>query len=262
MVATRRTGQRDFTTIFTTFRVASSPLRTKHLNFSEVPTNYVYSHALYVFATDRWDLFAVVQSTLHEVWARKYSGSLKQDLRYSPSKCFDTFAFPLGLWQTANLALTELGQRYHAHRKMLAQTLWLGLTKTYNLFHDPDLSIESVARVSKKDTDTAAKGVDDLRYLRLLQIKLDIAVLDAYGWQDLNLEHDFHEVETLPENDRVRFTISSATRRELLKRLLAESHARAEAYSYNANVSRGGLRKVAETKAGIWNAIQANLEEK
>ena len=67
---------------------------TKHLSFSAMPTNYVYSDALYVFTSERWDLFTVVQSTLHEVWARKYSGSLKQDLRYSPSKCYDTFAFP------------------------------------------------------------------------------------------------------------------------------------------------------------------------
>ena len=235
---------------------------TKHLNFSAMPTDYVYSHALFVFTTDRWDLFAVVQSTLHEVWARKYSGSLKQDLRYSPSKCFDTFPFPAGLWQAASLRLTELGECYHTHRKELMQFLCLGLTKIYNLLHDRDLSIERVARVSKKDTRTAAKGVEALRELRLLQVKLDIAVRDAYGWQDLDLEHDFHEVETLPENDRLRFTISPAARREVLKRVLAENHTRAEAYSHNSNVSRVGLKRVAETRAGIWNTIQTNLEEK
>lgn len=224
---------------------------TKHLNFSAMPTDYVYANTLYVFTTDRWDLFAVVQSTLHEVWARKFSGSLKQDLRYSPSNCFDTFAFPLGLWQKPFLALSEVGQRYHAHRKMIMQTLWLGLTKVGNLFHAPDLSIESVSRVSKKDTDTAAKGVDDLRDLRLLQIRLDIAVRDAYGWQDLDLEHDFHEVDTLPENDRVRFTISPAARREVLKRLLMENHTRAKTDGYTFQLSRGGLQRVAETSSGI-----------
>jgi hypothetical protein len=45
------------------------------------------------------------------------------------------------------------------------------------------------------------------------------------------MEHDFYEVETLPENDRVRYTISPATRKELLKRLLAENHRRAAAES-------------------------------
>ena len=188
----------------------------------------MFSDALNVFTTDRWDLFTVVQSTLHEVWARKYSGSLKQDLRYSPSKCFDTFAFPAGLWQTADAGIAKLGKHYHAHRKALMQSLWLGLTKVYNLFHARDLSHEMVTQVSKKDTDTAAAGYEALLELRRLHVTLDIAVRDAYGWQDLDLQHNFHEVETLPENDHVRYTISPAARREVLKRLLAENHARAK----------------------------------
>ena len=199
---------------------------TKHLSFSAMPTDYIFSNTLYVFTTDRWDLFTVVQSTLHEVWARKYSGSLKQDLRYSPSKCFDTFVFPAGLWQIADPVLAELGECYHAHRKELMQTLWLGLTKIYNLFHARNLSPEMVAKASKKDADIVNLGFEALLELRRLHITLDIAVRDAYGWQDLDLEHNFHEVETLPENDRIRYTISPAARREVLKRLLAENHAR------------------------------------
>ncbi|MXW92472.1 MAG: restriction endonuclease [Rhodospirillaceae bacterium] len=199
---------------------------TKHMSWSPFSTNIVISHPQNVFTTERWDLFAVVQSTLHEVWARKYSGSQKQDLRYSPSKCFNTFVFPEGLWQTANPSLAEIGKRYHAHRKDLMQSLWVGLTKTYNLFHALDLSPELVRTVSKKNADTATAGYEALLELRRLHIALDFAVRDAYSWQDLYLEHDFHEVETLPENDRVRYTVSPVARREVLKRLLAENHAR------------------------------------
>ena len=219
---------------------------TKHLSFSVMPTDYIFTD-LYVFTTDRWDLFTVVQSTLHEVWARKYSGSLAQVLRYSPSKCFDTFIFPAGLWQTANPSLAELGERYHEHRKELMQTLWLGLTKIYNLFHTRDLSTEMVAKISKKDADTAAAGFEALLELRRLHIALDIAVRDAYGWQDLDLEHDSHEVETLPENDRVRYTISHAARPEVLKRLLAENHARAgtEAKNLTPRPQRRGRKGMA-----------------
>ena len=83
-----------------------------------------------------------------------------------------------------------------------------------------------VAKVSKKDADIAAAGHEALIELRRLHVALDITVRDAYGWQDLDLEHDFHEVDTLPENDRVRYTISPSARRELLNRLLAENHAR------------------------------------
>ena len=54
-----------------------------------------------------------------------------------------------------------------------------------------------VAKVSKKDADTAAAGFETLLELRRLHLALDSAVRDAYGWRDLDLEHGFHEVETL-----------------------------------------------------------------
>ena len=49
---------------------------------------------------------------------------------------------------------------------------------------------------------------------------MDETVLKTYGWQDINLAHDFYEVDYLPENDRVRYTISPDARKEVLKRLL------------------------------------------
>src|SRR5260370_25987847 len=71
-----------------------------------------------------------------------------------------------------------------------------------------------VAKVSKKPAAVAESGFDGLLKLRQLHRELDLAVRDAYGWHDLDLGHDFHEVETLPENDRVRYTISPAARKE------------------------------------------------
>lgn len=204
---------------------------TKHLAFSRVAGDIMFTDALYVFTTDRWDLFAVVQSTIHEVWARKYSGALKQDLRYSPSKCFETFAFPAGLWQEPASALAEIGERYHEHRRQLMLTLWLGLTDIYNLFHARDLSPEKVARKSKKPLEIAAESYRGLLQLRQLHVELDAAVRDAYGWHELNLGHHFQEVETLPENDRVRFTVSPAARKEILVKLLVENHTQAGAQS-------------------------------
>jgi hypothetical protein len=204
---------------------------TKHLNFSALPSNYVFTHALKVFTTDRWDLYTVVQSTIHEVWARKYSGALETRLRYSPSDCFDTFPFPAGQWQMPNQALAIIGEQYHEHRRALMLQLWLGLTDIYNLFHTRDLTPEKVAKVSKKPLAEAQTGYAGILELRRLHVELDTAIRDAYGWQDLELGHDFHEIETLPESDRVRYTISPAARKELLKRLLTENHRRAAAES-------------------------------
>ena len=207
---------------------------TKYLNFSRVQVGTVFLKTLYVLASDRWDVFSVMQSTIHEVWARKYSGALKLDLCYSPSDCFENFAFPAGLWQTPNTTLATLGEHYHRHRKSLMLSLWLGLTDIYNLFHARDLSPAKVEKVSKKSPEEAERGYHGLLELRRLHVSLDLAIRDAYGWQNLPLEHDFHEVETLAENDRVRYTISPAARKELLRRLLAENHARAAAESATA----------------------------
>lgn len=216
---------------------------TKHLNFSVSPTDRVFTHAVYAFTTDRWDLYAVVQSTLHEVWARKYSGALETRLRYSPSDCFETFAFPGDLWRVADATLALLGEQYHEHRRRLMRGLWLGLTDIYNLFHARDLSPELVAKVSKKLADVSRKGHDGLLELRRLHVALDNAVRDAYGWSDLNLGHDFLEVETLPENDRVRYTISPAARKEVLKRLLALNHERARQEAAQAPAAEKGKAK-------------------
>lgn len=227
---------------------------TKHLSFSAQPTDRIFTNNLYVFTTDRWDLFATVQSGLHEVWGRKYSMSLKQDLQYSPTDCFVTFPFPAGQWQRPNAALAALGERYHEHRKQLMRHSWRGLTDVYNLFHSkplrtatpeelalPDKDFEKLlgkdARLLRKhlqDPKAPAdvevwpfnRVVEGVLRLRQLHVELDNAVRDAYGWQDLDLQHAFYDVDTLPENDRTRYTISPAARKEVLKRLLALNHER------------------------------------
>jgi len=70
--------------------------------------------------------------------------------------------------------------------------------------------------------------------LRALQRELDLAVARTYGWDDLDLEHGFREVPYLPENDRVRFTISEAARIEVLRRLSELNRQR-----YEEEVARG-----------------------
>ena len=86
--------------------------------------------------------------------------------------------------------------------------------------------------------------------MRRLHRELDLAVRDAYGWQDLDLGHDFHEVETLPENDRVRYTIRPAARKEVLKRLLALNHERAAEEKVTAAAigagTKGKVKKIAD----------------
>jgi hypothetical protein len=217
---------------------------TKHLNFSALPTNYVFTDALKIFTTDRWDLYSVVQSTIHEIWARKYSGALETRLRYSPTDCFETFPFPEELWRTSNSALATVGERYHEHRRSLMHHQWLGLTDIYNLFHARALTPDLVSKISRKPKEAAA-GYQGLIELRSLHCDMDNGVLAAYGWREpsewgpaIDLNHDFYELEYLPENDRVRYTIHPDARKELLKRLLRLNQKRAAAQDNNVGIKK------------------------
>jgi hypothetical protein len=82
----------------------------------------------------------------------------------------------------------------------------LGLTATYNRFHDPS------------NTDAA------IAELRSLHREMDHAVAAAYGWSDLDLGHDHH-----PTDQGTRYTIHPEIRREILSRLLELNHQRAAA---------------------------------
>ena len=166
--------------------------------FSFLSNEWVYSDAVVVFAMDDDADFSVMQSSIHEAWARKYSSSLETRLRYTPTDVFETLPFPNSGMQSS---LGRLGDAYHLLRANIMEDEGIGLTKLYNRFHNAD---ERDARIDE---------------LRDLHRQIDEAVSEAYGWTDLDLEHDFHEVGYLPENDNIRFTISEKARIEVLRRL-------------------------------------------
>ena len=200
----------------------------KHAAFTFVNPGIVYSDDCVVVVSDSAAVLAVLQSSVHFTWILRNCTTRGTTIRYSVSKILNTFPMPLSSMQNDESALHKLGQTYYAHRSEIMERLELGLTDVYNFFHDPALSERVIEKVSKKSTSESQWGYDAVFKLRRLQVELDSAVRDAYGW-DIPLDHDFYEVETLPENDRVRYTISPAARKELLKLLLAENHRRAAA---------------------------------
>jgi len=187
---------------------------TKHLCVSRVPTSAVYNMQVKVLFYDRFAELAILQSSLHDVWARWLCGTLgASTLRYSTSSVLETWPMPA---LDGNGELDDLGERYHAHRESLMADEAIGLTQLYNRFHDP----------SDNDSRIVA--------LREMHREIDLAVARAYGWDDLDLKHGFHEVPYLPENDRVRFTISEWARIEALRRLSELNRQR-----YEEEVARG-----------------------
>ncbi len=220
--------------------------------FDAVTAGVVFSNSIVVVCDKSWSTFAELVSSLHLWWAWKFGSTMgSSTLRYTPSSTFETYPFISRGKEIPPLASS--GSRYREHRRLVMQQLSLGLTDIYNLFHARDLSAAKVAKVSKKSAAEAERGYQGLLELRRLHVELDQAVLHAYGWDagganngtagSINLAHDFYEVETLPENDRVRYTISPAARKEVLKRLLALNHERAKAEAA-ANPTKGKKKRV------------------
>ena len=58
--------------------------------------------------------FCALQSRPHEIWARFFGSSLKDDLRYTPSDCFETYPFP-ERWEE-HPALDAAGREYYEFR--------------------------------------------------------------------------------------------------------------------------------------------------
>jgi hypothetical protein len=135
------------------------------LAFTFISARVTPSEAVVVLAMDNDASFAVVQCRAHDIWARFFGSSMKDDLRYTPTDCFVTFPFPAN--HAHNDKVNQAGKAYLDARGNLMVQNNEGLTKTYNRFHDP---LEKSAEIIK---------------LRELHDEMDRAVLRAYGWEDL-----------------------------------------------------------------------------
>jgi hypothetical protein len=193
----------------------------QHASFTFVSNKFVFADSLIIIALSSHSDLCFLQSRIHEVWIRLFASSMKDDLRYTSTDCFETFPFPENF--EANAALEQAGSEYYEFRAHLMVANNEGLTKTYNRFHDPN---ERSAGIKK---------------LRELHDAIDRAVLDAYGWTDLRPTCKFL-LDYEDENDEDNGTRSSSRSRrkpwryrwpddfrdEVLARLLELNTQRAE----------------------------------
>ncbi|MCC7543038.1 MAG: N-6 DNA methylase [Deltaproteobacteria bacterium] len=138
-----------------------------HLALSFVSAEAVLSHTCVIILLHEVSAFAVLQSRVHESWARFLGSSLEDRLRYTPTDCFETFPFPQADPRNAIPAMRDIGQRLYDERAAYMIVTGQGLTQAYNRLKD--------------------SGCQDARIveLRRLHEEMDRAVLDAYGWSDI-----------------------------------------------------------------------------
>ena len=128
-------------------------------------------------------------------------------MRYTPSDCYENFPFP-----PSTDILEVTAEAYELYRANLMRLRSAGLTKIYGKVHNP--------------SDRAS----DIQRLRDLHHELDLAVLRAYGWDDLaaRASPEFLTEETEPDHRyQGRLFWPAPFRDEVLARLLDLNRARA-----------------------------------
>jgi len=225
--------------------------------FTFLPPGMVYSEQLVVFGFEQYAAFAIMQCQIHEIWARFFSSSMKDDLRYAPTDCFETFAFPEG--GVTNSGLEDVGEkcfnyraRLMANRSVRASLMKShpeeGLTKTYNRFHDPKCKLPGVIK------------------LRQLHSEMDRAVLDAYGWKDIPTDCDFYldypidEATWGKKKKPYRYRWPDEVHDEVLARLLDLNQKRAEEERLAGVTSGGKKRGTRKKKTAKKRSDSATME--
>jgi hypothetical protein len=192
-----------------------------------IPNRSVIAHKVVAFGSEAPSWLAILSSNVHRDWVLQQGSTMRTDAVYTPSDCFTNFPFPESSGRTWQ-ALDAVGTKYDDHRQEMMLANQEGLTATYNRFHDPD---EKSAAIKK---------------LRALHVEMDEAVKHAYGWDDLPLDHGFHETK-----QGLRYTIGDAARVEVLDRLLALNQER------YAEEVKAGLHPDAKAKAATKAAAKA-----
>ncbi|PUA82467.1 SAM-dependent methyltransferase [Nocardioides currus] len=171
-----------------------------------VAKNQVFSHALGVFASQSFSDLAILSASPHQLWAITHGSTLETRVRYTPSDVFETYPRPV-----ATARLTDAGIALHEDRKATMIRCDIGLTSLYNRVNDPSVRSEP-----------------DVNRMREIHAEMDEATMDAYGWDDVALDHGFHTYRQME-----RWTVSPTARVEILDRLLELNHDRARAEGQN-----------------------------
>ncbi|BFN06398.1 Eco57I restriction-modification methylase domain-containing protein [Pseudomonas aeruginosa] len=176
-------------------RILACSRTAKYLAMVFIDEGWIPSDGVGLFSFSDFSSFAIMQSSIHETWARQQSGKLEQRLTYNFSKTFSTFPWP------KTHSIDEVGESFYSVRSKYCENHACCITDMYNAFHDE------------------GRADADLAEARAHFVNLDREVLRAYGWDDIDLDHGFRDVTYLAKTDCRRFTISEIARLEILRRV-------------------------------------------
>lgn len=151
-------------------RIIACVKTSQYICFDFANPNHFFSQSLKLFADDRAGLLAILQSTANEYWIEVTTSTMGTAVRYNTSTSFDTFPFP---GPVAMDQLSDMGEVYYQIRNKAKEEIGCGLTSLYTQMHSPF---------------SQSRAIDDLRNEHEA---VNRAVMHAFGWDDIILEHGF-----------------------------------------------------------------------
>jgi hypothetical protein len=154
---------------------------TKHRVFQFLDESILPDNMLVAIGTDDAAHLGILSSRIHVVWALRAGGWLGvgNDPRYSKSRCFDPFPFPVAN-NIQKQTIRVISEDLDAHRKrVLAEHPHLTLTGLYNILE------KLRAGIKPEDLDESDRTIFDdglVLILKELHDKIDVTVAEAYGW--------------------------------------------------------------------------------
>ena len=147
-------------------RYLATPYVAKHRVFVWLPTETLPDHEIIVFAREDDFFFGVLQSRIHELWARSVGTQVREaesGFRYTPTTTFETFPLP----PSAGNALSEVERA----------------ARTLNLHRTGWLNPGGASSTEERGRTLTGLYNESPAWLRMDHEVLDRAVAAAYGWE-------------------------------------------------------------------------------
>ena len=136
------------------------PKVAKYTCFQAVDISILPCEANMAVASSDFFILGILNSKIHLDWVKAQSSTLKSDIRYTNTTCYETFPFPKNVSEKAKEKVRVIMTELENFRKQEAIEAKITITKFYNLFIN-----EPSSKLFK------------------LHEKLDKAVCLAYGWK-------------------------------------------------------------------------------
>lgn len=152
-------------------RYIATPCHAKHRIFVWVDAKVLCNQATIVFAREDDYFFGVLQSEVHELWARATGTQVREaesGFRYTPTTTFETFPFP---WRPGREPQGD--PRVEAIARTAGELVDM---------RDRWLNPEGATDAQLRERTLTNLYNHQPEWLKIAHRKLDEAVLDSYGW--------------------------------------------------------------------------------